>query len=73
MKDTTMKIRVQSLYWNRIEPPVQSIKCYYASWEREGKEYAVSGFFGCSAGYKDWTTAMNDIARRHGFSYSIID
>jgi hypothetical protein len=69
-----MNIRVQSKYWGEQSGwnPIQVVKCHRLSWNPEDEAYAVSGFFGFSIGYKNWKAALDDIARRHGFSYSII-
>ena len=76
MKDTTMKLRVQAGKHYREQPewnPIQVVNCHYHYWDSEDEAYAISGFFGYSTGYKSWQVALDDIARRHGFSYSIID
>ena len=52
---------------------VQEIRCTYYGLEAEGKQYAISGWFGRSQRHGDWYSALRAMARQHNFSYEIVE
>ena len=48
---------------------LQEIECGFSKTQTLGKQYYVDGFFGVSQGYASLNDAMDDIARRHGFTF----
>ena len=63
------KIRITNT-WVGIEPVREEV-IEYGYWHPAelGKQYYVDGFFGMSQKYASWDDAMEDTARRHGFTF----
>ena len=53
---------------NDIEP-TQVIECGFSKVDALGKQYYVDGFFGMSQKYGSWDDALEDTARRCGFTF----
>ena len=48
---------------------IQVVECGFSKVDEYGKQYYVDGFFGMSQKYGNWDDAMDDTARRCGFTF----
>ena len=68
---TKISIRILTSDFNWLDDiePIQVVECGFSKVDDYGQQYYVDGFFGMSKKYASWDDAMEDTARRCGFTF----